>query len=176
MFCFGFFSFLFLDYIRECISDTLDYRGRRSWTKSNITCQAWADNNINEHRSVASALTWKVYFNESSSIKLSHGTIPELVYILMKWEYLRSNCSTAFKCYRDSLCVITELEDEEKLREENYPIINGQEMDRRMEEWFSKTKLLQKVWPCFTKGHLDASVLSQVSRQYVKIYCAMAKI
>lgn len=41
---------LFLDYIRECIIGTKDnYRGRRSWTKSNITCQAWADNNINEH-------------------------------------------------------------------------------------------------------------------------------
>ncbi|XP_056878848.1 hepatocyte growth factor a isoform X1 [Takifugu flavidus] len=38
------------DYIRECIIGTKDnYRGRRSWTKSNITCQAWADNNINEH-------------------------------------------------------------------------------------------------------------------------------
>uniref|UniRef100_A0A3Q4MF52 Hepatocyte growth factor a n=1 Tax=Neolamprologus brichardi TaxID=32507 RepID=A0A3Q4MF52_NEOBR len=38
------------DYIRECISGTMDnYRGRRSWTKSNITCQAWSDNNINEH-------------------------------------------------------------------------------------------------------------------------------
>nr|XP_054595709.1 hepatocyte growth factor a isoform X2 [Nothobranchius furzeri] len=38
------------DYIRECISSTKDdYRGRRSWTKSNITCQAWSDNNINEH-------------------------------------------------------------------------------------------------------------------------------
>ncbi|XP_068611330.1 hepatocyte growth factor-like [Brachionichthys hirsutus] len=38
------------DYIRECLIDTKDdYRGRRSWTKSNITCQAWADNNINEH-------------------------------------------------------------------------------------------------------------------------------
>ncbi|XP_037552101.1 hepatocyte growth factor-like [Nematolebias whitei] len=38
------------DYIRECIADTKDnYRGRRSWTKSNITCQAWSDNNINEH-------------------------------------------------------------------------------------------------------------------------------
>ncbi|XP_061570525.1 hepatocyte growth factor a [Cololabis saira] len=38
------------DYIRECITGTKDnYRGRRSWTKSNITCQAWSDNNINEH-------------------------------------------------------------------------------------------------------------------------------
>ncbi|XP_016532822.1 hepatocyte growth factor a isoform X1 [Poecilia formosa] len=38
------------EYIRECISGTKDnYRGRRSWTKSNITCQAWSDNNINEH-------------------------------------------------------------------------------------------------------------------------------
>ncbi|XP_041819914.1 hepatocyte growth factor a isoform X1 [Chelmon rostratus] len=38
------------DYIRECMIGTKDnYRGRRSWTKSNITCQAWADNNINEH-------------------------------------------------------------------------------------------------------------------------------
>ncbi|XP_038594870.1 hepatocyte growth factor a isoform X2 [Micropterus salmoides] len=38
------------DYIRECIIGTKDnYRGRRSWTKSNISCQAWADNNINEH-------------------------------------------------------------------------------------------------------------------------------
>lgn len=38
------------DYIRECIIGTKDnYRGRRSWTKSNITCQAWSDNNINEH-------------------------------------------------------------------------------------------------------------------------------
>ncbi|XP_037317318.2 LOW QUALITY PROTEIN: hepatocyte growth factor a [Pungitius pungitius] len=38
------------DYIRECIVGTKDnYRGRRSWTKSNITCQAWSDNNINEH-------------------------------------------------------------------------------------------------------------------------------
>ncbi|XP_005733531.1 hepatocyte growth factor a isoform X1 [Pundamilia nyererei] len=38
------------DYIRECITGTMDnYRGRRSWTKSNITCQAWSDNNINEH-------------------------------------------------------------------------------------------------------------------------------
>ncbi|XP_034018825.1 hepatocyte growth factor-like [Thalassophryne amazonica] len=38
------------DYIRECISSTKDdYRGRRSWTKSNITCQAWSDTNINEH-------------------------------------------------------------------------------------------------------------------------------
>ncbi|XP_070848307.1 hepatocyte growth factor-like [Chaetodon trifascialis] len=38
------------DFIRECITSTKDnYRGRRSWTKSNITCQAWADNNINEH-------------------------------------------------------------------------------------------------------------------------------
>ncbi|XP_058479494.1 hepatocyte growth factor a [Solea solea] len=37
------------DYIRECIIGTEDYRGRRSWTKSNITCQAWSDNNINEH-------------------------------------------------------------------------------------------------------------------------------
>ncbi|XP_068163054.1 hepatocyte growth factor-like [Antennarius striatus] len=38
------------EYIRECMIDTKDnYRGRRSWTKSNITCQAWADNNINEH-------------------------------------------------------------------------------------------------------------------------------
>uniref|UniRef100_A0A3Q1G8B6 Hepatocyte growth factor a n=1 Tax=Acanthochromis polyacanthus TaxID=80966 RepID=A0A3Q1G8B6_9TELE len=37
-------------YIRECIIGTKDnYRGRRSWTKSNITCQAWSDNNINEH-------------------------------------------------------------------------------------------------------------------------------
>uniref|UniRef100_A0A8D2ZJ23 Hepatocyte growth factor a n=1 Tax=Scophthalmus maximus TaxID=52904 RepID=A0A8D2ZJ23_SCOMX len=37
------------DYIRECIIGTKDYRGRRAWTKSNITCQAWSDNNINEH-------------------------------------------------------------------------------------------------------------------------------
>ncbi|KAM7367155.1 hypothetical protein PAMP_015079 [Pampus punctatissimus] len=38
------------DYIRECIIGTKDnYRGRRSSTKSNITCQAWSDNNINEH-------------------------------------------------------------------------------------------------------------------------------
>ncbi|XP_029019568.1 hepatocyte growth factor a isoform X2 [Betta splendens] len=38
------------DYIRECIIGTKDnYRGRRSWTRSNITCQAWSDNNINEH-------------------------------------------------------------------------------------------------------------------------------
>uniref|UniRef100_A0A673BG26 Hepatocyte growth factor a n=1 Tax=Sphaeramia orbicularis TaxID=375764 RepID=A0A673BG26_9TELE len=38
------------DYIRECMVGTKDnYRGRRSWTKSNITCQAWSDNNINEH-------------------------------------------------------------------------------------------------------------------------------
>uniref|UniRef100_A0A8C5HD14 Hepatocyte growth factor-like n=1 Tax=Gouania willdenowi TaxID=441366 RepID=A0A8C5HD14_GOUWI len=38
------------DYIRECIIGTKDnYRGRRSWTKSNITCQAWSDSNINEH-------------------------------------------------------------------------------------------------------------------------------
>uniref|UniRef100_A0A3Q3W1J6 Uncharacterized protein n=1 Tax=Mola mola TaxID=94237 RepID=A0A3Q3W1J6_MOLML len=38
------------DYIRECIIGTKgNYRGRRSWTKSNITCQAWADNIINEH-------------------------------------------------------------------------------------------------------------------------------
>uniref|UniRef100_A0A672IWE3 Hepatocyte growth factor-like n=1 Tax=Salarias fasciatus TaxID=181472 RepID=A0A672IWE3_SALFA len=38
------------DYVRECIIGTKDnYRGRRSWTKSNITCQAWSDNNINEH-------------------------------------------------------------------------------------------------------------------------------
>nr|XP_057933860.1 hepatocyte growth factor-like [Doryrhamphus excisus] len=38
------------DYIRECIMGPKDsYRGRRSWTKSNITCQAWSDNNINEH-------------------------------------------------------------------------------------------------------------------------------
>lgn len=38
------------DYIRECIANAKDdYRGRRSWTKSNITCQAWADNSINEH-------------------------------------------------------------------------------------------------------------------------------
>ncbi|XP_047245164.1 hepatocyte growth factor a isoform X2 [Girardinichthys multiradiatus] len=38
------------EYVRECISGTKDnYRGRRSWTKSNITCQAWSDNNINEH-------------------------------------------------------------------------------------------------------------------------------
>ncbi|KAM6896809.1 hepatocyte growth factor-like [Lycodopsis pacificus] len=38
------------DYIRECIVSTKDnYRGRRSWTRSNITCQAWSDNNINEH-------------------------------------------------------------------------------------------------------------------------------
>ncbi|CAG5927518.1 unnamed protein product [Menidia menidia] len=38
------------DYIRECITGTKDnYRGRRYWTKSNITCQAWSDNNINEH-------------------------------------------------------------------------------------------------------------------------------
>lgn len=42
----------YLDYIRECIigKDIKDnYRGRRSWTKSNITCQAWANNDINEH-------------------------------------------------------------------------------------------------------------------------------
>ncbi|XP_055087883.1 hepatocyte growth factor a isoform X2 [Periophthalmus magnuspinnatus] len=37
------------DYIRECIIGTNNYRGRRSWTKSNITCQAWSDNIINEH-------------------------------------------------------------------------------------------------------------------------------
>uniref|UniRef100_A0A8C8DXZ8 Hepatocyte growth factor a n=1 Tax=Oryzias sinensis TaxID=183150 RepID=A0A8C8DXZ8_9TELE len=38
------------DYIRECITSTKDnYRGRRSWTKSNIICQAWSDSNINEH-------------------------------------------------------------------------------------------------------------------------------
>lgn len=38
------------DYIRECIANAKDhYRGRRFWTKSNITCQAWADNSINEH-------------------------------------------------------------------------------------------------------------------------------
>uniref|UniRef100_A0A3Q2NV28 Hepatocyte growth factor a n=1 Tax=Fundulus heteroclitus TaxID=8078 RepID=A0A3Q2NV28_FUNHE len=38
------------EYVRECISGTKgNYRGRRSWTKSNITCQAWSDNNINEH-------------------------------------------------------------------------------------------------------------------------------
>ncbi|KAF7664240.1 hypothetical protein LDENG_00184000 [Lucifuga dentata] len=38
------------DYIRECIISTKDnYRGRRSWTKSNITCQAWSDTNINDH-------------------------------------------------------------------------------------------------------------------------------
>uniref|UniRef100_A0A8C6U9B6 Hepatocyte growth factor a n=1 Tax=Neogobius melanostomus TaxID=47308 RepID=A0A8C6U9B6_9GOBI len=37
------------DYIRECIIGTNNYRGRRSWTKSNITCQAWSDNVINEH-------------------------------------------------------------------------------------------------------------------------------
>ncbi|XP_075886240.1 hepatocyte growth factor a [Nelusetta ayraudi] len=38
------------DYIRECMMDATDsYRGRRSWTKSNITCQAWADDSINEH-------------------------------------------------------------------------------------------------------------------------------
>uniref|UniRef100_A0A3P9N0S8 Kringle domain-containing protein n=1 Tax=Poecilia reticulata TaxID=8081 RepID=A0A3P9N0S8_POERE len=42
--------FVLAEYIRECISGTKDnYRGRRSWTKSNITCQAWSDNNINEH-------------------------------------------------------------------------------------------------------------------------------
>lgn len=40
----------FTDYIRECMMDATDsYRGRRSWTKSNITCQAWADDSINEH-------------------------------------------------------------------------------------------------------------------------------
>uniref|UniRef100_A0AAV2IXU0 Hepatocyte growth factor n=1 Tax=Knipowitschia caucasica TaxID=637954 RepID=A0AAV2IXU0_KNICA len=37
------------DYIRECVTGTDNYRGRRSWTKSNITCQAWSDNIINEH-------------------------------------------------------------------------------------------------------------------------------
>uniref|UniRef100_A0A3Q3JMG9 Hepatocyte growth factor n=1 Tax=Monopterus albus TaxID=43700 RepID=A0A3Q3JMG9_MONAL len=38
------------DYIRECIVGTKDnYRGRRAWTKSNIPCQAWSDNIINEH-------------------------------------------------------------------------------------------------------------------------------
>lgn len=38
------------DYIRECIANAKDhYRGRRFWTKSNITCQPWADNSINEH-------------------------------------------------------------------------------------------------------------------------------
>uniref|UniRef100_A0A8C5FPW7 Hepatocyte growth factor a n=1 Tax=Gadus morhua TaxID=8049 RepID=A0A8C5FPW7_GADMO len=38
------------DYIRECIVGTNgQYRGRRSWTKSNITCQAWSDNSIHDH-------------------------------------------------------------------------------------------------------------------------------
>ncbi|KAM8884118.1 hepatocyte growth factor-like isoform 1-T1 [Synchiropus picturatus] len=38
------------EYTRECVNSVKDnYRGRRSWTKSNITCQAWSDNNINEH-------------------------------------------------------------------------------------------------------------------------------
>ncbi|KAJ3612450.1 hypothetical protein NHX12_020725, partial [Muraenolepis orangiensis] len=38
------------DYIRECIAGTHgQYRGRRSWTKSNITCQAWSDNSVHDH-------------------------------------------------------------------------------------------------------------------------------
>ncbi|CAL8242496.1 unnamed protein product [Merluccius merluccius] len=37
------------DYIRECIVGTGQYRGRRSWTKSNITCQAWSDSSIHDH-------------------------------------------------------------------------------------------------------------------------------
>ncbi|XP_056133728.1 hepatocyte growth factor a [Lampris incognitus] len=38
------------DYIRECIVGAKGrYRGRRSWTKSNVTCQAWSDTNINDH-------------------------------------------------------------------------------------------------------------------------------
>ncbi|XP_059895105.1 LOW QUALITY PROTEIN: hepatocyte growth factor-like [Gadus macrocephalus] len=42
------------DYIRECIVGTNgQYRGRRSWTKSNITCQAWSDNSIHDHTFMA---------------------------------------------------------------------------------------------------------------------------